>query len=250
MLRATRPWTASFFDAGMASLLFDAEKWRVAPGEVRGVLKLTGLRKGAVLDAACGVGRHSLEFARRGFDVTGVDASAAYLKLARVRARKEGLAARFEQADLLELKPYAGRFDLVTNLFTSFGYHTSAARNEAALKGMAASLRRGGWLAMELLPRETLDGWFRPKDWDRNADGSYVLQERRWDDGGRRMAATVTWLKGRRRRVRQSSIFVYTREELAAMFRRAGLRSIRNFGGYDGRPFRGDSRLLMIGRKA
>ncbi len=199
---------------------------------------------------SCGAGRHSLALARRGFKVTGVDPTEAYLAQARARARKAGLRARFERAEPASLRRYKGAYDLVLNLFTSFGYYGSAGRNERALRAMAACLRPGGHLAMELLPRETLELWFTAKDWSRLKDGTYVLQERHWADAGRRMAATVTWLKRGRSIRRKSIIFVYTREELAAMFRRAGLKAIRAYGGYDGRPFRGDSRLLMIGRKA
>ena len=33
-----------------------------------------------ILDLACGFGRHSLEFARRGYEVTGVDITPAYIR--------------------------------------------------------------------------------------------------------------------------------------------------------------------------
>lgn len=45
------------------------------------VLGLTG--KERILDLACGFGRHSLEFARRGFEVVGVDITEAYVEDAR-----------------------------------------------------------------------------------------------------------------------------------------------------------------------
>ena len=38
---------------------------------------------GRVLDAGCGPGRHALELARRGCDVTGVDVSARFVEIAR-----------------------------------------------------------------------------------------------------------------------------------------------------------------------
>lgn len=40
-------------------------------------LKLQGNEK--ILDLACGYGRHSLELARRGYDVTGIDITSEYI---------------------------------------------------------------------------------------------------------------------------------------------------------------------------
>ena len=42
------------------------------------ILKLNGNER--ILDLACGFGRHSLELARRGFDVTGVDITPDYIR--------------------------------------------------------------------------------------------------------------------------------------------------------------------------
>lgn len=57
------------------------------------------LEPGPVLDAACGTGRHSLELARRGHRVIGVDASRDMLDLARAKLPD----ADFRQGDLAEL---------------------------------------------------------------------------------------------------------------------------------------------------
>jgi 2-polyprenyl-3-methyl-5-hydroxy-6-metoxy-1,4-benzoquinol methylase len=54
----------------------------------------------AILDLCCGPGRHSLEFARRGFQVTGVDRTARYLDTARATATREGLTVEFVQEDM------------------------------------------------------------------------------------------------------------------------------------------------------
>ena len=43
-------------------------------------LKLQGNEK--ILDLACGYGRHSLELARRGYDVTGIDITSEYIEYA------------------------------------------------------------------------------------------------------------------------------------------------------------------------
>lgn len=241
-------WERGFFDEAMAAVLFDREKWAEAPVEVQGLLRLSGVRRGNVLDAACGVGRHSLALAGKGFDVTGIDFNPTYLKQARQKAKRQGLKVRFEQAQLADLRAYAGTFDLVTNLFTSFGYYSAARQNENALRQMVACLKPGGRLAIELLPRETLTGIFHPQAWQ-TVPGGHLLQERRYLSGGTRLGTRAIWAVRGRHRVQDSIIHLYTRAELAELFRRAGLIQVKAYGDFDGRRFKAGDRLLMIGRK-
>ncbi len=79
------PWHEqdTFWDT-VAPVLFTERRWSDAPAEVEQVAYLLGLGSGAhVLDLCCGMGRHSLELARRGFQVTGVDRTRPYLAVCR-----------------------------------------------------------------------------------------------------------------------------------------------------------------------
>ena len=51
--------------------VFPVDRVAAAPAQVSQILSLAAVNGGAVLDLCCGPGRHSLEFARRGFTVTG-----------------------------------------------------------------------------------------------------------------------------------------------------------------------------------
>ena len=75
-----------------APLLFRQARWEAAEEEVDQLLELLELPEGAaVLDMACGPGRHALELARRGFRVTGVDRTQIYLNEAARGAEEAGL---------------------------------------------------------------------------------------------------------------------------------------------------------------
>lgn len=65
-----------------------------------------------ILDLACGFGRHSLEFARRGYDVTGIDITPVYIDYANEQA-KENLNAKFICQDIRTIT-----FDTKTNAGT------------------------------------------------------------------------------------------------------------------------------------
>ena len=68
-----------------------------------------------ILDLACGFGRHSLEFARRGYEVTGVDITPAYIRYAAKQAGKEKLNAAFICRDIRDIS-FENVFDVVVNM--------------------------------------------------------------------------------------------------------------------------------------
>lgn len=56
-----------------------------------------------ILDVGCGTGRHSLELAKRGYNVTGIDLSESQIKKAREKAKASGLMVDFQQQDARDL---------------------------------------------------------------------------------------------------------------------------------------------------
>lgn len=83
--------------------------------EQEAVFALAGEVAGRVaLDASCGTGHYALALARRGAQVTAVDASAPMLALAQAKARREGLLLALVRASLEHLPFRPGAFELVT----------------------------------------------------------------------------------------------------------------------------------------
>ncbi|MGE2712827.1 class I SAM-dependent methyltransferase [Mycolicibacterium litorale] len=75
-------------------------------------LERCGAIRGAVLDAGCGAGEHTILLTERGHDVLGIDFSALAVELAQRNAADRGVPARFEVADATRL--HGGpRFDTV-----------------------------------------------------------------------------------------------------------------------------------------
>jgi ubiquinone/menaquinone biosynthesis C-methylase UbiE len=95
---------------------------------------------GRILEVAPGPGYLAVELARLGFDVTGVDLGATFVRLATDAARRAGVDARFLHADAADLPLPDTSFDLVVcqAAFKNFG------RPVAALDEMHRVLRPGG----------------------------------------------------------------------------------------------------------
>src|SRR5437867_1164721 len=91
--------------------MFHGRRLAGTPAEVDRVTALIGIEPpAAVLDMCCGPARHSLELARRGFKVTGVDRTSAYLARVRASADQEKLRVETVEADARDFRR-EGAFD-------------------------------------------------------------------------------------------------------------------------------------------
>src|SRR5215472_10930156 len=118
----------------LAEVMFSPNRMADAAREVDQFLRLIDLGAGAsVLDLCCGPGRHALELARRGYRVTAVDRTEAFLARAQATARKEGLTIDLVHSDMRDFRR-ATSFDATLNLFTSFGYFDDAADDRRVLE--------------------------------------------------------------------------------------------------------------------
>ncbi len=92
--------------------LYDQEPFtKNTKAEVDFILEELKLPEGAeIIDIGCGTGRHSIELAKRGFRMTGMDVSEEMLNIAREKAKAEQLPIAFIKADAAEQR-ISGQFD-------------------------------------------------------------------------------------------------------------------------------------------
>ena len=118
-------------------------------GVIVGQFNELGIPEGArVLDAGCGIGRHSIELAKRGYEVVGFDISPLYLEEARRAADAAGVTVRLVKGDMRDVGHALGEekpFQAVVNMFTSHGYYRKDDRLEILSRDCADYVRpRGG----------------------------------------------------------------------------------------------------------
>ncbi len=219
--------------------------------EVDFLEKALAPKKGAkILDCPCGHGRHSIELARRGYEVTGQDLNGFFLGEARRAAKRANVSVRWVKGDMREI-PFENEFDCALNLFSAFGYLESDEEDQKALGQVAKALRRGGKFELDILNRDSIVRTYCGKDWQQLSDGSVIVIKRHFDHAtSRNIDQRVRiWKNGKRE---EFSLFVrmYAVVELAAMFRKAGLMLKEIYGSYRADPLTFDSpRCILIAEK-
>jgi SAM-dependent methyltransferase len=231
--------------------MFSKELWERASEEVDAILSLLDIKPGAaILDLPCGTGRHSLDLARRGYRVTGVDRTAAYLQAARHKAAAEGLKLELVEADMREFSR-PGAFDAALNLYTSFGYFEDPADDQQVADNLFQSVKPGGALVMEMMGKEVLARIFLPRDWQELPDGTLFLQERRVDRDWTWMDNRWILVKDGRRHEYAVSHRIYDGAGLRTLLLAVGFESVSLFGGLAGQPYDTDARrLVAVARKS
>ncbi len=136
--------------------------------QIEHILSHVNLPQGAkVLDLACGFGRHSLALAQKGYNVTGVDITEAYIADARRSAEELGLDnAEFICCDVREFNVNA-EYDLVLNMADgAIGYLENDEENSRIFDCVAAALRPGGYHVMDIINGEYADRHFPMHNWE------------------------------------------------------------------------------------
>ncbi|MGO9898438.1 MAG: class I SAM-dependent methyltransferase [Solirubrobacteraceae bacterium] len=134
--------------------------WTVDPNRFL-VQEAAGLRAGRALDLACGEGRNAVWLAERGWEVFGVDFSAAGIAKTRTLADERGVNPHWVVADLADYQPEPRAYDLVTVLYLQL----PAVQRTPIIRRAAAAVAPGGTLLVVAHDRTNLEhGHGGPQD--------------------------------------------------------------------------------------
>jgi SAM-dependent methyltransferase len=232
-----------------APVMFHERRWERAQEEVANIISLLRIGpEASVLDLCCGPGRHSLQLARHGFSVTGVDRTRSYLQRARRQAESEGLRIEFIQEDMRSFcRP--GSFDVAISLFTSFGYFEDMNDDRKVAANVYRSLKKEGVFLIDIMGKEVLARIFRERDWY-ELDDIMVLEERK-------VCANWSWIESRWLMIKDGKVDegrvshrLYSAVELTTLLSDCGFDAIDVYGDLNGVPYDHTAkRLVAIAHK-
>jgi SAM-dependent methyltransferase len=221
------------FWLAFAPFMFDEGRVEGTPEEVDKIHTLLEVEQGAnILDMGCGPGWHSLELARRGYRITGIDVTMPFLELARQRAKEAGLDIAFHHADMRTYQR-ANHFDAALSLFTSFGYFEAPEENRQVLSNICHSLKSGGQFVLQFMGKEVLARIFVERDWVEK-DGAFHLQERSVSKNWSWMQNRWILLKGGKALEYKIGHWIYSAAEITQMLQDVGFSTVKIYGSLDG----------------
>lgn len=229
--------------------LFDEERIDETSEEVEEIISLLDLdRDSRILDLCCGVGRHSIELAKRGFEVTGVDNTQEYLEIAERRGGEENLDIEFVLEDMRGFtRPKS--FDAVLSMFTSFGYFEDKEEDRKVARNVFESLKPGGVFLVDTKGKEIIARIFQEKGWE-EMDGTFLLQERK-------VAKNWSWMDNRWIVIKDGEVKefnvrhrIYSAVELSDLLKGVGFKKVDVYGSLDGAEYDTEAdRLIAVAFK-
>jgi SAM-dependent methyltransferase len=198
-----------------------------------------------VLDLACGKGRHSLVLANAGLDVLGVDLSANSIGVAK---SLENEHLHFKTGDMREPQG-EGEFEVVFNLFTSFGYFEKEEENLKTLQSISKSLKPQGRLVIDfmnaekalanLLPYQEIERGNILFHISKNLSDKVISKKIQFSDRGQSFEF-------------EEIVQALTRSDFESYFQKTGFRVMALFGNYRLQSFDPEKseRMIFVVQKA
>jgi len=213
-----------------------------------------------ILDLCCGIGRHSVALAERGFKVVGVDLAPEFITRAKEIAVERNVKqnVEFRVGDMRKvskvLKDYGERFNAVINLFTSIGYYDEETDRNILrqLLGLTASR---GILVIDIANRDWLVRHFQARDVHQIGDVLFKVVERKLNLESSRMENVWKFYRKHKQDLKYLDTVelnhrVYSLHELKKLVEESGWIYQSCYGGFNSEPFTMDSkRMILIAKK-
>jgi len=204
-----------------------------------------------VLDIACGAGRHSLELARRGFEVTGLDLSKFLISEAKKNlknAKEKNLHVKFFIKDMRNFN-FRNSFDIAVNIFTSFGYFENDRENFRVIENVSRSLKKKGYFLFDFLNKSYLEK--NLVTFSKKKIGQHVMKQKRRIENGFVKKDILIESKDKILRF-EEMLKLYSAAEFKTAFKSYGLVIKNLFGDYYGNKFleNKSQRLIVIAQKS
>jgi SAM-dependent methyltransferase len=238
-------WFRDWFDSPYYHLLYNKRDDREADlfiSNLSSHLKLSPSLK--IWDIACGRGRHTNAFARKGFKVTGTDLAENSIREA--NRNKEKNAEFFVHDMRLPFK--TSEFDCVVNLFTSIGYFEEYNDNFLVFENVYAALKPSGIFVVDFFNAEKVKRSIKPQYTEQRGEITFIINKTIEDN---HIVKKINFEHHGKKYMFEETVSLLHRTDFEKFASQTSFKQEDCFGDYDLNPFDPDNsdRLILIFRK-
>jgi len=238
-------WFADWFDSPYYHILYKNRDIKEAQQFIDNLVAHLQLKKGSkLIDVACGKGRHATYFNKLGFDVVGVDLSGNSITTAKQNENKKLQFFKHDMRNTFK----ANSFNVVTNLFTSFGYFEEMKDEQKAINAMTENLKSDGILIIDFMNVKKVISHLVNSEQkkiekiifniSRKTEDNYIVKDISFSDNGKNYHF-------------QEIVKAITLSDFSDFISNAGMKIIDIFGNYKLEDFNAitSDRLILICKK-
>ena len=241
-------WFVSWFESEEYLNVYKHRDEKEARQLVESIISITNIKnKSKILDLACGAGRHSIEFAKKGFLLTAVDLSENLLNNAKGNAINAEVSIDFIRADIRDFC-IDNKFDLALNLFTSFGYFESDEENFKVFKTAYNHLNKNGFFVFDYFNKKHLEENLIPNS-SLRIEGGEIIQKRRIENG--RVIKNIIIKKNGYEKHFKESVKIYSLDEIKSILEMTKFKVKDIYGSFDKSKFDENisDRIIILAEK-
>lgn len=233
-------WFENWFGSPYYPILYRHRDNEEAEKFIRNVCEELKLAIGSkVLDLACGRGRHARFLHALHYNVQGWDISPESIADANTSI-KEGLSFKVHDMRL----PFPDKdFDVIFNLFTSFGYFDDFADNEKVIVNIKNALKKEGTLVLDFMNPSYVIEHLVYKE-EKNIDGVIFNIERKVEDGYIKKFINIKDTDVQK--LYTEKVQIINNDDFEKLFSRFGLKIKKIWGSYDGNDYNEKNSQRMI----
>jgi len=241
-----KDWYENWFSSAYYSILYcDRDEVEAEQFVETLINRLHPMPGSRMLDIACGEGRHSMQLAAHGYDVTGIDLSFQSIRKAKTQENKQ---LHFMVHDM-RFPFYINYFNYAFNFFTSFGYFSNRRDHVMAAKSFAAALKKEGLLVIDYLNANYAIEHLVPEE--QVIKGEYVFDIKRSVIDKHIIKDIIVTDKEGQRQHYAERVAAFTLSDFLEIFKKADMSLVGTYGDYDMNTYDpvNSKRLIMIFKK-
>ena len=241
MTKEQSKWFQSWFDTPYYHTLYENRDYKEAEVFIKNIVKYLNLDKDdSILDLACGKGRHSIFLNSLGYNVTGLDLSVNSIETAK---KKESSSLHFDVHDMRKI--YGTQFEVVLNLFTSFGYFEEKSDDLKVINNIKSSLKQNGIGVIDFMNTPVvIDNLIDQNSYESN--GMTFKLKRSYSEGF--ITKNIEVIDSNKTHYFNEKVRAYSFQDFETMLSNVGLHLLDCFGDYNLNPFniKTSRRLILI----